>query len=88
MRTFIIILAGFLLWGACLVTVRLLAGAGASSMATATTAFIIVWFVAAAINMWIGITQAGYSFRDELPVFLLIFLLPAVVAIAAGWNLF
>ena len=32
-------------------------------------------------NMWIGVSQAGYSFREEFPIFLLIFSLPSAVAI-------
>jgi hypothetical protein len=44
--------------------------------------FIAIWFVAAAANMWIGVSQAGYSFQEEL----LIFLLPAAVAILAKWK--
>ena len=42
--------------------------------------------VAAALNMWIGISHAGYSFQEELPIFLLIFLLPAVVAVFVNWK--
>ena len=34
----------------------------------------------AAANMWIGVSRAGYSFREEFPTFLLILLLPSAVA--------
>jgi hypothetical protein len=37
--------------------------------------------------MWIGVARAGYSFREELPIFLLIFLLPAVAAVFIRWKL-
>jgi hypothetical protein len=37
--------------------------------------------------MWVGITQAGYSFQEELPIFLVIFLLPAAVAVIVKWKL-
>ena len=57
-----------------------------SSMITATAAFVVLWFVAAAANMWIGVSQAGYSFREELPIFLLIFLLPSAVAMFVKWK--
>jgi hypothetical protein len=40
-----------------------------------------MWFGAAAVNMWVGVTRAGYSFREELPIFLLIFLVPRLVAV-------
>lgn len=87
MRTMIIIIGGFVLWAACLGAARLLASSSASSMTAATIAFVAVWFVVAAANMWIGVSQAGYSFQEELPIFLLIFLLPSAVAIFVKWKL-
>ena len=36
--------------------------------------------------MWIGITQAGYSFKEELPIFLLIRLPPVAVAVWVKWK--
>lgn len=86
MRTAIIILGGFALWAACLGIAKLLASSSALSMTTATTVFVALWFVAAAANMWIGVSQAGYSFKEELPIFLLIFLLPAAVAVFVKWK--
>jgi hypothetical protein len=32
------------------------------------------------------VSQAGYSFREELPIFLLIFFLPSAVAIFVKWK--
>jgi hypothetical protein len=86
MRTVIIILGGFVLWVACLGVAKLVASSNASSMTIATAAFVIIWFVAAAANMWVGVSQAGYSFREELPIFLLIFLLPSAAAIVVKWK--
>jgi hypothetical protein len=43
--------------------------------------------VLAAINMWIGVARAGYAFKEELPIFLLIFLLPAAAAVLVRWKL-
>lgn len=83
MRTLIIINAGLVLWVVCLGVARLLA----ASTTTATIVFAAAWFVAAAANMWIGISQAGYTFKEELPIFLLIFLLPVAVAILVKWKL-
>jgi hypothetical protein len=85
-RTVTFIACGFLLWGACLGAARLILGFGASSMATATVVFIAAWFIAAAINMAVGIFKAGYSFREEFPIFLLIFALPALVAGFVKWK--
>jgi hypothetical protein len=86
MRTMIIILGGFVLWAVCLGIVKLLANTSTLSTTIATAAFVAIWFVAAASNMWVGVSQAGYSFREELPIFLLIFLLPLVVAAFVKWK--
>jgi hypothetical protein len=45
--------------------------------------FAILWFAAAAANMWIGVTRAGYGVGEELPIFLLIFAVP----VGAAWLL-
>jgi hypothetical protein len=42
--------------------------------------FIVGWFLVAAGNMIYGISQAGYGFAEELPIAVLIFLVPAVPA--------
>jgi hypothetical protein len=78
MRTAIIIVAGFALLGLCL-GVGYLSG-GAPKMKTGALVFIGLWLLAAASNMYLGVARAGYSFMDELPVFLLIFSVPAAVA--------
>jgi hypothetical protein len=87
MRTAIIISAGFALWAICLGLTKWLAGGSSSSMTVATVGFIGFWFVAAAVNMWVGVSQAGYAFREEMPIFLLIFLTPAIVAAVVKWRL-
>ena len=86
MRTVLIVFAGFVLWGACLGIAKLFANSSPLSMTAATAAFVAIWFVAAASNMWIGVFQAGYSFKEELPIFLLIFLVPAAVAVFVKWK--
>ena len=48
--------------------------------------FAVLSFMLAAANMWIGISQAGYSFKEELPIFLLIYLLPVAVAVLVKWK--
>ena len=86
MRTAIIKAVGFVLWAACLGVAKLLASSNTSSMITATVAFVVIWFVAAAANMWMGVSQAGYSLREELPLCLLIFSWPSAVAICVKWK--
>ena len=81
MRTAIIIMCGFLLWAVCLAAAKLAPGSTGASLTTATIVFVVIWFIAAAVNLWVGVSKAGYAFSEELPIFLLIFLLPAAVAV-------
>ena len=78
MRSAIIIAIGFALLGVCL-ALGYFTG-GAQRMKTAALVFIALWLVAAAANMYVGVARAGYSFMEELPIFLLIFAVPAAVA--------
>jgi hypothetical protein len=79
MRTLIIIGIGFALLGLCLGG-GWFAG-GAPKLKVAALLFVGLWFIAAAVNMYAGVSRAGYSFSEELPIFLLIFAVPAAVAI-------
>jgi hypothetical protein len=49
--------------------------------------FIPLWFIGAGINMWLGVTKAGYSVAEETPFFLLVFGVPAAVAVVLVWRL-
>ncbi|MDA7415645.1 hypothetical protein PGB34_04655 [Xenophilus arseniciresistens] len=62
-------------------------GASSAGMAVAAKAFVPVWLLIACINMWVGVTHAGYTVRQELPILLLVFAVPAVVAGIAMWQL-
>jgi len=82
MRTGLIILGGLLAWGI------FVAAAKASpnppkAIGMATIAFVVGWFLVAAVNMYFGVARAGYAFREELPIFLVIWLVPAIVAVIA-----
>lgn len=82
MRTALTIFAGFLVWGVCVGAAKMSSNPS-RAIGTATIAFVGVWFLAAAVNMYFGVARAGYAFREELPIFLVIFLLPAIVAVVA-----
>ncbi len=86
MRTLIIIICGVLLWGGFLGAARLFGNVGSKGMGVATYLFIALWFLISAGNMWMGVVRAGYSVREELPIFLLIFLLPAALALFLYWR--
>lgn len=62
-------------------------GASIAGMALAAKAFVPMWFLLACLNMWVGVTHAGYTVRDELPILLLVFAVPAIVAGVAIWQL-
>jgi hypothetical protein len=87
MRTAFIILGGFVLLAASVLAARRLGGVAAAPIGSAVAIFIAIWFAVAAINMWMGVARAGYSFREELPIFLVIFLLPAAAALFVRWKL-
>jgi hypothetical protein len=86
MRTAILIVIGFVVWAACLGVARVVAGGKPLSMPAATTVFAVIWFCVAAWNMWNGVTNAGYSVSEELPIFFLVFLVPVVVALVVTWR--
>jgi hypothetical protein len=85
MRTAIIIVGGIVLLGLfALVGWRL--GGGPQSTMTAAKLFIPVWLAVALINMWLGVSRAGYSVAEELPIFLGIFAIPAIAAGFIWWR--
>lgn len=88
MRTGLFLLAGFLLLAASLLLGRLFSANYPSATVVATVAYVVLWFVIAAVNMWVGVAKAGYSVADELPIFALIFVLPAAVATILKWKVF
>jgi hypothetical protein len=87
MRTALFLLAGISLMVTFFVLARLFAAQYSGAPAVAFIAYVVVWFAVAAFNMWVGVAKAGYSFTEELPIFLLIFGVPAVVAGIVRWKL-
>jgi len=86
MRTGLFLVAGFLLLAASLLLGKLFSANYPSATVVATVAYIALWFVIAVANMWIGVAKAGYSVAEELPIFALIFVLPAAAAIILKWK--
>ncbi|KRB08413.1 hypothetical protein N5C72_15825 [Achromobacter mucicolens] len=74
-----VLLGVFLLFGK-------LWGGDAAALAVAAKAFIPVWLVVSLVNMWVGVTHAGYSVREELPILAIVFLVPAALAALAIWR--
>lgn len=86
MRTALIIFAGLVLWALCLGVAKLVSSSSPATLTAATALFVVAWLLVAAANMWFGIHGAGYFFKDELPIFLLIALLPIAVAVIVRWK--
>lgn len=65
--------------GLVLLALFLLIGKFMHKLSLAARIFIPVWFVAALINLGIGVSH-GYSVLVELPFFVAVFSIPAVIA--------
>lgn len=87
MRTAQFLLSGLLLMAALLVVARLFAEHVPSAPNLALGLGLTLWFAITAFNMWLGVTKAGYSVGEELPILLLLFGVPAVAAALARWRL-
>ena len=57
-----------------------------AAMARAAMIFIVLWLLGAGINLWVGVSRAGYTLAEEAPVFLLVFGVPAAVAALLAWR--
>jgi hypothetical protein len=78
-HTVIVIGVGFVVLAACLAVGW--AVGGSSALPGAALVFLPVWLVGAAVNMAIGVKKAGYTVAEEAPVFLLVFAVPAFLAL-------
>ena len=78
-----------LIGGVLLLCVFLLFGrqwsVGASLVGPAALTFIPIWLIVAIANLWVGVTRAGYTLRDELPILLIVFAAPALLAGLVAW---
>lgn len=66
--------------GLAVLALMIVAGRAFGQARRAALLFIPLWFVAAAVNMWIGVARAGYAWTDEAPIFLVVFGAPAAIA--------
>jgi hypothetical protein len=80
MHTLYVIAGGLLLLGIFVLFARALSDVHRGSRGKLLLAFIPVWLACAAFNMWVGVSRAGYSMGDELPVFMVVFAVPTAVA--------
>lgn len=80
MHTFYVIAGGLLLLGIFVLFARALSDVRRRARGRLLLAFIPVWLACAAFNMWVGVSRAGYSVGDELPIFVVVFAVPAGLA--------
>ncbi|WP_137754275.1 hypothetical protein [Sphingopyxis sp. L1A2A] len=74
-HTAIMLLAGVALLAVLRLTIRY--------AARATRIFLILWFVVAVGNLLVGVLYAGYGWAEEAMIGLLVFGVPAAIALAA-----
>lgn len=86
MRTALFLAAGFLLLGAALLLAKLFSTHYPGATFVAIIIYVALWLLIAGSNMWVGVAKAGYSFTEELPIFLLIFAVPAAAAVVMKWK--
>lgn len=86
MHTVLVVGGGIVLLGLFLLFGHLW-GSGPAALPMAAKAFLPLWLVLSVVNLWVGVSRAGYSLRDELPMLLVVFALPAIVAGLLIWRL-
>jgi hypothetical protein len=87
MRTALFLVAGLLLLAGVVLLGKLFSSNYPEAPRLATLAFVALWLAIAGANMWVGVAKAGYTVAEELPIFLLLFGLPAAVALLVKWRL-
>jgi hypothetical protein len=82
MHTIKVLAVGFVILG-----LLVLIGRAAGHGSRAALYFLPVWLTISALNLWYGVTRAGYTIAEEFPIFLLIFAVPSAVALLLWWRL-
>lgn len=86
MHMLLTIVGGVVLFG-CFALFGKLWGGDVASVVLGGKWFIPTWLVISLVNMWVGVTHAGYSVQDELPILLVVFAVPAALAAVAIWRM-
>lgn len=85
MHTIKVIGLGFALLGLLLFLAPRLAASAGRPIPFAVKLFLPLWLIGAMINLWIGVTRAGYTVMEEAPIFLVVFGVPAIAALLILW---
>lgn len=57
-----------------------------SIVGEAAKLFVPVWLDLSIANLWIGVSRAGYTVGEEVPILLIVFAVPAALAAVAVWR--
>jgi hypothetical protein len=87
MHTLKVIAGGIALLALCLVVARWVGGPAPLALARGAKIFLPLWLVGAGVNMWIGVSKAGYTVAEEAPTFVIVFAVPAALALLVLWTL-
>lgn len=87
MRTLLILACGLFVLAGLVIYGKLLTAHYPNAVSLACYGFIAFWLLATGFNMWVGVSHAGYSIQEELPIMLLLFGVPALAALVIQWKL-
>lgn len=88
MRTVLFLTSGLLLMASVLIAAKLFSEHVPAAPNWALALSLGVWLAVTGANMWIGVSKAGYSASEELPILILLFVVPAAAAVLARWRFF
>jgi hypothetical protein len=86
MRTALFLASGLFLMASILIVAKLFSEHYPSAPNWALAVGLGLWLATTGTNMWIGVSKAGYSIADELPILLLLFVVPAAAAALVRWR--
>jgi len=86
MRTALFLASGFLLMASLLILGKLFSEHFPSAPNWMLAFGLGLWLAATGTNLWLGVAKAGYSLAEELPIWLLLFAVPAAVAGLVRWR--
>ena len=62
-------------------------GHGRADIALGLKYFLPVWVAIALLNLWVGVSKAGYTLAQELPILALVIAVPLIIAGLLIWHL-
>jgi hypothetical protein len=81
MRTILFLTSGLLLMASLLIIAKLFSEHFSSAPSWALALGLSLWLAVTGADMWIGVSKAGYSVAQELPILLLLFVAPVAAAV-------